>query len=192
MAFRSGSRGDRPAFGQRAFGARFGTELAGPPPLPRFVAATPSLSAPPGSTPLTEDPLQPARATLRDFATEHRTERDRTSNTPLAPARLGAVVARSRSPPRAGSGSALPRLRQGAPGRHAGQRPPQSSETEADHAKALEDSTDGFYATSSASAVRARRTCYFRLARGDGDRPREPNPARGWRGRYGFRAGKQR
>ena len=82
---------------------------------------------------------------------------------PRAPARRGAEVVRSRSPPPAGFGAALPGLRHGAPGRLATDRPPQSLETRADRARAVEDLTEGFYASSSASAVRARRSCYARL-----------------------------
>ena len=40
---------------------------------------------------------------------------------------------------------------------------PQSLESAADRAKALEELTDGFYAASSCSAVRARRSCYARI-----------------------------
>ena len=95
----------------------------------------------------TSDPPQPGRQSSRSTGDSS----------------WGRSLARSRSPARRGPGQALPGLRQDAPGRLAGQRPPLSLATALDRARAVEDLTEGFYASSSASAVRARRTCYTRL-----------------------------
>ena len=59
--------------------------------------------------------------------------------------------------------TALPGLRQGAPGRLASRPPLQRLDTPSDREQALLDLTDGFYAASSGSAVRARRSCYTRI-----------------------------
>ena len=181
MAPRAGSRGDLPAFGRRAFlAAQTSAGSSEPEALPRFVSTTPSLASAAAGLSSAEDrarrpstqvyaslgarslPCRPQglQATLATASTIDDLSRPRHVQGYAAPGQLQRD--RSRSPAGRRIQPSLPGLRHGAPGR-LGHQPPQSLETVADRAKALDDLTDGFYATSSASAVRARRTCYTRL-----------------------------
>ena len=190
MPPRAGSRADVLQFSKRTFGAsRGGASSSATGALPGFVASRPSLVAAALGSPSAGD--RPQRSREMTYAClGARTLPQRPRGPPRPPARDGesseqgpaqrtgpdaARKDRSRSPASRRRHAALPGLRRDGPGRLGGQLVPQSLETAADRAKALEDLTEGFYATSSGSAVRARRSCYvlqrvILIQRGGSDR----------------------
>ena len=187
MAQRSRSRGDVPAFSQRAFaGGRLSTPTSSRPVLPAFVARCPELALTARGGQPSHGP-GPCRSVPAGAA---RPAEDEHASATLAPgpaqrAGLYASLGASRiaRPPTRASTTAdqqqssqqrrpaqrkmelvpLPGLREGAPGRLGSRPAPRSLETEADRAEAMNALTEGFYAASSGSAVRARRSCYGRI-----------------------------
>ena len=189
MATRSRSPRAPPVFAPRVFGACLpsGAPSHLPPSLPGFVARCPSLTSPASE----ERPAAPAPA-VHGPAVQHAADRAQRyaalgakhlPGRPCLPRPVPCQPASSLrcSRHKAGSAaatgteipeqprdqmerdSALPGLRRGAPGRLPAKPEPQSLLTTADREQALTDLTDGFYAASSCSAVRARRSCYTRL-----------------------------